>query len=103
MGLTQEDEKYLENHAVSDVAGGRSASFSALHPVVKATINEYESMLRPSNWVDLGILASTWGLGSVAYWTSLSTTEPDQVRRATRYVLEVSRAMQVAQAIELAK
>ena len=63
---------------------------------VKAVVNDFESMLRPANWVDLGILAGTWGLGSLAYWTNLSKTEPDQVRRATRYVLEVARAMQVA-------
>jgi hypothetical protein len=96
-GLTRADESYLENHAISDVAGGRSASFNALHPTVKAVVNDFESMLRPANWVDLGIMAGTWGLGSLAYWTNLSKTEPDQVRRATRYVLEVARAMQVAQ------
>ena len=96
-GLTQADEEFLEHHAVSDAAGGRAASFHALNPVVKAVIDEYESLWRPTNWIHMGILAGNMGFGYVGRLTGVYEGDADQVRRGTRYALEVTRALQIAQ------
>jgi hypothetical protein len=100
-GLTQADEAFLETYAVSNAGGGRSAAFHAMHPVVRDVINAYESQWRFGNWVHASILAGTIGFGYLGRWTGFFNGDADQVRRGTRYVLEVTRALEVAKLLRV--